>query len=109
MPKVLRIINRFNLGGPTYNVAYLTKHLPAEYETLLIGGPEEEGETSSLHITDSLGLKPIIIESLNREIDLKKDLNQPPNTSAVFFAIQFLRSIEQNRMEGRRVVDSLLF
>lgn len=73
MPKVLRIINRFNLGGITYNVSYLSKYLPCEYETLLIGGPEEEGETSSLHITDSLGLKPIIIESLNREIDLKKD------------------------------------
>lgn len=73
MPKVLRIINRFNLGGPTYNVAYLTKHLPSEYETLLVGGPEEKGETSSLHITDSLGLKPIIIKNLNREIDLKND------------------------------------
>ena len=23
--RVLRIINRFNLGGPTYNVAYLRK------------------------------------------------------------------------------------
>ena len=30
--KVLRIINRFNLGGPTYNVAYLTSYLPKEYE-----------------------------------------------------------------------------
>lgn len=73
MPKVLRIINRFNLGGITYNVSYLSKYLPPEYETLLIGGPEEEGETSSLHITDSMGLKPIIIKNLNREIDLKKD------------------------------------
>lgn len=73
MTKILRIINRFNLGGITYNVSYLTKYLPAEYETLLIGGPEEEGESSSLHITDSLGLKPLILKEMNREIDLKKD------------------------------------
>lgn len=73
MPKVLRIINRFNLGGITYNVSYLSKYLPNDYETLLIGGPEEEGESSSLHITDSLGLRPLIIANLNREISLAKD------------------------------------
>lgn len=73
MPKILRIINRFNLGGITYNVSYLSKYLPQDYETLLIGGPEEEGESSSLHITDSLGLKPVIIKDLNREISLSKD------------------------------------
>lgn len=73
MPKVLRIINRFNLGGITYNVSYLSKYLPEEYETLLVGGPEEEGESSSLHITDSMGLKPVIIPELNRDISLLKD------------------------------------
>ncbi len=73
MPKILRIINRFNLGGITYNVSYLTKYLPSEYETLLIGGPEEEGESSSLHITDSLGLKPLILKELNRNVNPIKD------------------------------------
>lgn len=33
--KVLRIINRFNLGGPTFNAAYLTKYLEGDFETLL--------------------------------------------------------------------------
>lgn len=73
MIRVLRIINRFNLGGPTYNVSYLTKYLPEDYQTLLIGGPEEEGEGSSLHITESLGIKPLILKELHRDIDLKKD------------------------------------
>lgn len=73
MPKVLRIINRFNLGGITYNVSYLSKYLPADYETLLIGGPEEEGEESSLFIPNSLGLKPIIIEELRRSINPLND------------------------------------
>jgi len=69
MPKVLRIINRFNLGGITYNVSYLSRYMPAEYETLLIGGPEEEGEESSLYIPQSLGLKPQIIDELRRSIN----------------------------------------
>ncbi len=68
MPKVLRIINRFNLGGISYNVSYLSKYLSKDYETLLIGGPEEEGEESSLYIPHSLGLEPMIIEELKRSI-----------------------------------------
>ena len=73
MPKILRIINRFNIGGITYNVSYLSKYLDAHYETLLVGGPEEEGEDSSLFIPNSLGLKPIVLKQFQREINLKKD------------------------------------
>ena len=58
--KVLRIINRFNLGGPTYNAAYLTKYLSNEYETLLVGGHHEESEASSSHILEGLNLDPIL-------------------------------------------------
>ena len=50
MKKFLRIINRFNLGGPTYNAAYLTKYLENDYETLLVGGQHDESEESSMHI-----------------------------------------------------------
>lgn len=73
MPKVLRIINRFNLGGPTYNAAYLTKYLPEEYETLLIGGDKEESEDSSQHILEDLGIKPIIIPEMRRAIRFGND------------------------------------
>lgn len=68
MPRVLRIINRFNLGGPTYNVAYLSKYLPEEYETMLVGGEKDDSEDSSLFITESLGLKPIIIAEMKRSL-----------------------------------------
>jgi hypothetical protein len=57
-PKVLRIINRLNLGGPTYNVAYLTKYLEDEFETLLVSGMKDESEASSDFIVNQLGLKP---------------------------------------------------
>jgi len=73
MPKVLRIINRFNIGGPTYNAAYLTKYLPNEYETLLIGGDKEESEDSSQHILDDLGIIPTIIPEMQRAIKFGND------------------------------------
>ena len=37
MKKILRIINRFNLGGPTYNAAYLTKYLENDYYNTYVG------------------------------------------------------------------------
>ncbi len=73
MVKILRIINRFNLGGPTYNVAYLSKYLSPEYETLLVGGAKDDSEESSDFIINELGLKPIIIEEMKREINLRND------------------------------------
>ncbi|HQQ93542.1 MAG TPA: glycosyltransferase [Bacteroidia bacterium] len=74
MPKVLRIINRFNLGGITYNVSYLSRYLPGDYETLLIGGPEEADEESSLFIPRSLGIEPVLIPEMRRSPNLFRDL-----------------------------------
>ena len=74
MPRILRIANRFNLGGPTFNVAYLTKYLPSEYETLLIGGDKEESEASSSHILADLGITPVIVTEMQREISLGVDM-----------------------------------
>ena len=73
MPRILRIINRFNLGGPTYNAAYLSRYMPPEFETLLVGGEKDDSEDSSEFIVKNLGLDPIIIPEMKREIDLKND------------------------------------
>ena len=73
MPKVLRIINRFNLGGPTYNVAYLTRYLEPEFETFLVGGMKDDTEDSSEFIVDRLGLEPTLIPEMHREINLRQD------------------------------------
>ena len=73
MPKVLRIINRLNLGGPTYNAAYLTKYLEPEFETLLIAGEKLESEGSSKFILDDLGIRPIIVPEMKREINFIND------------------------------------
>jgi len=71
--KVLRIINRFNIGGPTYNATFLTKFLSDDFETMLVGGFPEEGEADSLHILEEYGVKPILIEELQRTPNLKSD------------------------------------
>jgi glycosyltransferase involved in cell wall biosynthesis len=73
MPKVLRIINRFNLGGPTFNAALLTKYMAPEYETMLIGGREESSEESSQHILNDLGIKAHYVDEMQRDIGLSND------------------------------------
>jgi glycosyltransferase involved in cell wall biosynthesis len=72
--RVLRLINRFNLGGPTYNVTYLTRYLAPEFETLLVGGMKEESEASSDFILEQNGVKPIIIKEMRRSINPMNDI-----------------------------------
>lgn len=71
--RVLRIINRFNIGGPTFNATFLTCFLGDEYETMLVGGLPEPDESDSLHIPESYGLKPVLIEELVRTPSLSSD------------------------------------
>lgn len=71
--KVLRIINRFNIGGPTYNATFLTRFLSDDFETVLVGGLPEEGEADSLHILEEYGVKPILISEMKREPNFKSD------------------------------------
>ena len=73
MPRILRIINRFNLGGPTYNAAYLTRYMPSEYETMLLGGMKDETEGSSQFIVENLGITKVVQAEKHREISLKTD------------------------------------
>ena len=73
MTKILRILNRFNVGGPTYNVAYLTKYLSDKYETILIGGEKEDSEASSEYILKNLQIDYTIIPEIRRGINLRRD------------------------------------
>jgi len=71
--RVLRIINRFNLGGPTYNATFLTAFLSDQFETLLVGGMHEENEGSAMFIPEQYGVKPKLLPALQREINFKQD------------------------------------
>ena len=72
--KILRILNRFNLGGPIYNVAYLSKFMNAKkYENLLIGGKIEKHEKSGKFILENLNIPYYEIKSMRRPINLFLD------------------------------------
>lgn len=73
MPRVLRIINRLNLGGPTFNAAFLTKYLAPEFETKLVSGMIDETEESSEFITENVGVEPMYIPEMYRDINFLKD------------------------------------
>jgi glycosyltransferase involved in cell wall biosynthesis len=73
MPRILRIINRFNIGGPTYNAAYLSKYLPTNYETLLIGGSPQAHEAHSGYILDDLYITYHEIPEMGRSVRILDD------------------------------------
>ncbi len=73
--KVLRILNRFNVGGPVYNATYLTKYLNSDlYETLLIGGKPEKHEQSADYILNDLEVPFRQLKFMRRAISPLFDL-----------------------------------
>ncbi|MDB5281594.1 MAG: glycosyltransferase family 4 protein [Bacteroidota bacterium] len=73
MPKVLRIINRLNLGGPTLNAAYLSKFMEPGFETLLVSGMKDDSEESSEFIVKDLDLHPVYVPEMYRELHPFRD------------------------------------
>ncbi|HOS84384.1 MAG TPA: glycosyltransferase [Bacteroidales bacterium] len=74
MPKIVRILNRFNVGGPTYNVAYLTKYISPNYTTVLVGGQKNDNEASSEYILQQLNISYTIIPEMRRSIGIWSDI-----------------------------------
>jgi len=73
MPKILRILNRLNVGGPTYNVAYLSKYLNPSYETKVLAGYKEPDEGSSAYVLEDLGLTFEYVSYMHRRLNLADD------------------------------------
>ena len=48
--KILRILNRLNLGGPTYNAVFLSKYISSNFKTLILAGKKLKSEESSKFI-----------------------------------------------------------
>ncbi|NDB33927.1 MAG: glycosyltransferase family 1 protein [Flavobacteriia bacterium] len=72
--KVLRVLNRFNVGGPVWNVMLLTKHLPESYETMLVGGVATQEEGDALSLLDLGDVDVTIIPTMSRKVNLFKDV-----------------------------------
>ena len=73
MPRVLQIINRLNLGGPTFIAGYLTAYLGDGYETMLLAGQKDDSEESSEFIVRNMGITPRYIKNMRREINWQDD------------------------------------
>jgi colanic acid biosynthesis glycosyl transferase WcaI len=73
--KVLRVIARLNVGGPTLHVAYLTRGLtPLGYETTLVTGRVGENEGSMDYVAAETAVHPLYIGSLQRNLSLLADI-----------------------------------
>jgi glycosyltransferase involved in cell wall biosynthesis len=73
--RVLRVIARLNVGGPSLHVAYLSAGLAERgYETKLVAGRVSEGEGSMEYMVRELGVEPVFIRQLHREISAASDL-----------------------------------
>jgi glycosyltransferase involved in cell wall biosynthesis len=67
--RVARIISRLNIGGPAIQAITMTNLLePLGYESLLIRGSEAGHEGSMDHLAHELGVQPLKIASMRREL-----------------------------------------
>ncbi len=70
--RIVRIIDRLNIGGPTKHVVWLTAGLNAEeFETVLITGTVPEGEGDMGYFARTVGVEPVVIEDMSRELSLR--------------------------------------
>jgi glycosyltransferase involved in cell wall biosynthesis len=67
--RVVRIIDRLNIGGPAKHVAWLSAGLdPEEFETVLITGTVPPGEGDMSYFARSAGVSPVTIKEMSREL-----------------------------------------
>jgi glycosyltransferase involved in cell wall biosynthesis len=81
---VVRIISRLAFGGSTIQAISLTRWLEPRYRTTLIRGIEGSREGDMHHLTRALGVQPVVVPSLRREL-------HPRDVLAVRDVIRILR------------------
>lgn len=70
--RVARIISRLNIGGPAIQAITMTRLLdPLGYESLLIRGSEADHEGSMDSLAQELGVRPLRIARMRRELGLR--------------------------------------
>ncbi|HPI54517.1 MAG TPA: glycosyltransferase, partial [Chitinophagaceae bacterium] len=73
MPRILRIFNRLILGGPAFNVTFLTKYLEPEFETKLIIGAKEDHEQEATFLKEQYHIAPVEVPNMKRPIHFSDD------------------------------------
>src|SRR5215210_7714063 len=68
---LVRVISRLNVGGPAIQVISLTNLLRARgYSSTLVRGREGANEGNMDHLAEQMGVKPLTLRGLRREIGL---------------------------------------
>jgi len=70
--RVVRIIDRLNVGGPAKHVVWLTAGLgEGAFETVLITGTVPPGEGDMGYFARAADVEPLVIEAMSRELSLR--------------------------------------
>ncbi len=73
--KVLRIVTRLNVGGPSIHVVLLTSGLDSDrFESVLVTGQLGKGEGNMEYLAGQAGVRPVVIPTLGREISFADDI-----------------------------------
>jgi glycosyltransferase involved in cell wall biosynthesis len=72
--RILRILNRTNLGGPVYNATFLSAFLDKSFETLLVSGVPTSDELEYNEFISKYAINYKQINHLEREISPVNDL-----------------------------------
>jgi glycosyltransferase involved in cell wall biosynthesis len=73
--RVLRVIDRLNVGGPALHVTYLSRGLaPRGYETTLVAGDIARGEESMAFVAAEAGVEVVTFSGLSRELSPLRDV-----------------------------------
>lgn len=73
--KIVRVIARLNVGGPAKHVSWLTAGLQDQgWKSLLVAGSVPAGEEDMGYFAEGLGVRPLLLKEMSREISLKDAL-----------------------------------
>lgn len=73
MPRVLRILNRLIIGGPSKNAVYLTRYMQPDFDTLLVIGGKEDHEQDADFLATANNIEPACIPEMKRSISPGSD------------------------------------
>ena len=73
MPRVLRILNRLIIGGPSKNAIYLSRYMQPDFDTLLVIGGKEDHEQDADFLATANNIDPTCIAEMKRSISPYND------------------------------------
>jgi glycosyltransferase involved in cell wall biosynthesis len=73
MPRVLRILNRLIIGGPSKNAVYLTRYMQPDFDTMLVIGGKEDHEQDADFLATANNIQPTCIPQMKRSISPGND------------------------------------